>query len=201
MDGMSRRVISWEDLLSTTMTTGETRRKIFAYAGNVLFHNFIVCLFVVVYWRSTWTIVDLFLFPDNAALNALLSLGMGVLITLSGTLGQDILEKYMLDSRTVSFIAVSRSYTYIKSWGSVFLWRGVWKLLDMYTGMTLSSAFTCVFVSTTLLVILKALKSIVSQPFFADVDFDRQNYFTVITRFSIKVSSFYSDKTRIDTRD
>ena len=145
--------------------------------------------------------MDLFLFPDNAALNALLSLGMGVLITLSGTLGQDILEKYMLDSRTVSFIAVSRSYTYIKSWGSVFLWRGVWKLLDMYTGMTLSSAFTCVFVSTTLLVILKALKSIVSQPFFADVDFDRQNYFTVITRFSIKVSSFYSDKTRIDTRD
>ena len=180
------------------MTAGETRRKIFLYAGNVLFHNIIVCLFVVVYWRSTWTIVDLYLYPNDAPLNALLSLGIGVLITLSGTLGQDILKQYILDSSVGTFIAVSRSYTYIKSWGSVFLWRGVWKLLDVYTGVTLSSAFTCVFVSTTLLVILKALKSIVSQPFFADVDFDRKNYFTITTRFSIKVSSFYSDLTKLE---
>ena len=46
-------------------------------------HALTIAFAIVAFWRGTWGLMDLYLFPNNAVLSFIISIGIGVAILLS----------------------------------------------------------------------------------------------------------------------
>ena len=143
--------------------------------------------FTIIYWRGTWIVLDLYMFPDNPVMSGWLSLCLGNGIIPVFYFLQNRLQDTFGKPRVKWYILVYHGYTYIFAFAVVNQWRGVWTLLDQYSGKVLHSAFISTSVGLAGLVMFRSLGYILSPPTVAVMDI-RPDFFLCITRFAVKVS-------------
>jgi hypothetical protein len=99
----------------------------------------------VLYWRGTWTMLDYQLFPGNKAASGWLCMAFGNIGLMVVVYAQNVLERRLrrgaVDWRTVDWILGYHLYTYVLGLLNVCHWRGLWALIDHYTGMSPASVW------------------------------------------------------------
>ncbi|XP_031559604.1 uncharacterized protein LOC116295806 [Actinia tenebrosa] len=102
----------------------------------------IVCTFisplVIYYWQGTWMLMDFYILPGSILDSALLSTGLGVIFShfILGTQGW-MVEKLSIYNKVYLQIAW-KICIYLISLSTISFWRGVWMLMDMFAGVTLT---------------------------------------------------------------
>ena len=108
---------------------------------DILLSTVLISPLVVSYWRGTWGLMDLFVFPDRPDYSSYVSLFSGLVGILVFTLAQHRLENCLHpDKHRLLYYIVSRLYTAVFAFCCVNSWRGAFKLLDLYTGV---EVYTC----------------------------------------------------------
>lgn len=142
---------------------------------------------IVGYWRSTWRITQIYLYPDQPVKSAWCSLVMGVLGHLVFGLFQNVLSRsFHPDRRRLTFYAISRWYTAVYAFTCVNSWRGPWELLEKYTDADVNTILATTLVSVVSLGAMRALRNVVATPFGIAMD-TVQGYFEVPTMFKTTV--------------
>lgn len=156
----------------------------FDYLVNFVFIGPLVAF----YWRGTWTLLDIYVFPENKQFRCWFCLTAGNTILLVLTLLQKELTKInSIDNSIVTFI-LSRGYLYILGFGCVSQWRGVWLVQDFYFGITWQSACVSTAVGTVILVGVRCTRSCLAAPLILYTDIEK-NLYRIKGRFTVNVSS------------
>lgn len=128
----------------------------------------IVCILisplVIYYWQGTWILMDIYVFPDSFLDSALLSTGLGVLFSLFilGTQGW-IVEK-LSHYHEICLKIAWKMCIYFTSLSTISFWRGVWMLMDRFTGVTLTIFLVSHCMAFVFLITTRTTSSIVSSP-------------------------------------
>jgi len=97
----------------------------------------------VAFWRGTWTVLDHQLFANSRVTSGWLCLVIGNLGLLVIIYVQNTLERLMrrgsTNRQTVDWIVGYHMYTYVMGLLNVCHWRGLWVLIDYYTGFSAAS--------------------------------------------------------------
>ncbi|XP_021367494.1 uncharacterized protein LOC110459496 [Mizuhopecten yessoensis] len=132
--------------------------------------------------------MDVYSFKDELELSAWVSVAVGnsIIFVLS------ILQKVSaaankIENRLVYFV-VSRSYLYLLGFGCVNQWRGIWYLLDIYTGITWQGATGTLLSGACALCCFRCFRSSLASPLVLQLDNDRASMFTLTGRLSSKIA-------------
>jgi len=106
---------------------------------------------VVCYWRGTWELLDVFLFPDDKAASGWTCTAVGNVGLLCLVYAQKPLARWIHADRTLHWVLGYHAYTYVLGALNVCHWRGVWLLLDHYTGVSVLSSWTTFAIGSCLL--------------------------------------------------
>ncbi|XP_033733681.1 uncharacterized protein LOC117322849 [Pecten maximus] len=162
-------------------------RSVLVSLANSLINLVVVSPLVVCFWRGTWEIMDVYVFPDDFGLTAWVSVAIGNAIIFLFSILQDYFSKLnKLNNPFVHFV-LSRLYVYLLGFGCVNQWRGVWFLQDHYTGKTWQSATGSTVIGVSVLCCLRCLSGIIASPLVLFRDNDRDSLFVITKRFSSKV--------------
>ena len=117
---------------------------------------------VINYWRGTWYILDLFVFPNDKVLSASLTFtaSFGTISLLM--LVEDYIKEF-LDGRKARK-GLYLVLIYLLAFLSVASWRGLWMMLDLYTTTALTSAIVSHVVGFLIVLCTKTSSSIVAIP-------------------------------------
>lgn len=185
--------------LTGTLTSG-TNPALLEFA-DVVFASFVVAPAVVTYWKSTWSLMDLYVLNDPVA-SAAACATFGLCCDLVFCVCQTQLTKYLKPDRgKIVYYVLSRFYTCIAGMACVGAWRGVWNLLNECTGDSARTLMSTTVAATLSLAALRTLRNICAAPFAVAVD-SPQGYFDVPTMFRTvsKVFSKYVSYIRTQTR-
>ncbi|XP_044754905.1 uncharacterized protein LOC123313879 isoform X2 [Coccinella septempunctata] len=150
---------------------------------DFLFSTLVITPCVVGCWRSQWELMDFFCYPDDQALSASISTGIG----LCGNLFLNFIQRSMdetfhPDNNRVLYYIVSRTYSIFYAFVCVNWFRGVWQLLDLFTPGDLISVSATTAGAMVVLALFRSLRNISSPPLVVATD-ERQGYFQVLTIF------------------
>lgn len=164
---------------------------------DTAFSALVVSPAVIGYWRGTWMIMDRYVFPNQHTYSSWVSVAIGYLGHVLFTLIQTpITKRFHPDQRWLSYYIVSRLYTAVFGFVCVNSWRGVWRLLEHYTGHHMEPLLGTTVASIVALAVLRTLRNISSPPFSVTTDCS-EGYFRVLTMFRASVSCmrFFPDRT------
>ena len=165
-----RKVLDWEDqkvppLDSQQQMCSPFKRFSLSLCKRFLNLIIILCFItpaVVNYWRGTWYILDLFVFPADKALSAsftfIASFGAIFLVMFA----EDYI-KQLLDERKARkglYLVLFYPLAFL----SITSWRGLWMMLDLYTTTSLTSAIVSHLVGFLILLCTKSSASIMAIP-------------------------------------
>lgn len=154
-------------------------------ALDSLFSALVVCPCVVAYWRSAWTLMDVYLTPGRPALSAALSCGVGLVGHVLFIAAQrPLAARFTPSSAPLRFYCVSRLYTVCYAFVCVNGWRGPWDLLTVQTQRDFGSLMVTSAVGLVALVAMRALRNVASPPCVIVNDL-AQGYFDVLTMFRV----------------
>ena len=125
----------------------------------------ILCLItpaVASYWRGTWYILDLFVFPDDEVLSASMTFTASFGAIFLIMLVEDHLKEFLNDSRAKNALYLVLFYPL--AFIVVTSWRGLWMMLDLFTTTSLTSACASHAVGFLILLSSKASSSIIAIP-------------------------------------
>lgn len=154
---------------------------------DVTFSAAIVTPAILVHWRGTWNLLKMYVFPDD-----LLSSGMTFIVfsTIAQFIiiyAQDFLDRnFQPDKHRLTFMAVSRLYTYFYSIVGIAGWLGLWDVLDVYCPPDISLLCVLIVAGTLLLATVKGLRNVSSPPFGISTD-NSKEYFVITTMFKSSV--------------
>ncbi|XP_070575547.1 uncharacterized protein [Ptychodera flava] len=152
--------------------------------------SYLDCSFVIVVigglvvgcWWSTWSLMDHFVFPDDAKLSSWTSFSVGAFFSFVFIALQDKLVK-ICKTKTAAWCIATRLHVYLYSVAVIKLWRGSWGLLWVYAGQTLEVYAVTWIVTCVILWIFRISYSMVAAPLAPlplDLDGD---YYYVKTRY------------------
>ena len=103
---------------------------------------------VVFYWRGTWELLNVYLFPDDQAASGWMCVAIGNV----GLMFIAYLQKPLVSCIRVGnpMHWINYLYTYVLGGLNIFQWRGVWVLLDHYTGVNAPSSWITFAIGTLL---------------------------------------------------
>lgn len=154
---------------------------------DMCFASMIVAPLVVIYWRGTWNLSKLILFPDNLLYSGISSGIIGITGHFIFFYCQDMLSRtFHPDKHRITFMVVSRLYTYIFGIVGINGWLGLWDILDIYCPFELPTMYNLIVISTVVLVLFKGFRNVSSTPFGVSTDHSK-NYFVVTTMFKSSV--------------
>lgn len=154
---------------------------------DTLFSAMVVAPAIVGYWRSTWRLTSIYLYPDHQIRSAVISLGLGIFGHLAFGIFQHFLRRtFHPDKHRITFYAVSRFYTAFYAFTCVNSWRGAWELLDRYTDGDVNTVLATTLVSVISLAAMRALRNVSATPFGIVMD-SYNGYFEVPTMFKTTV--------------
>ncbi|XP_017467953.1 PREDICTED: uncharacterized protein LOC108360252 [Rhagoletis zephyria] len=146
----------------------------------------IVAPCVIAYWRGTWELMGILMFPRSIPLSALMSFLIGGLGHFFFTVTQSMFRNYINpDNRRLTYYVISRSYTALFGIVCVNMWRGSWILCDWLTSadsLVIISAVT--FVSIMFLISTRTVRNLGAAPYSVTMD-HKSDYFDVDTMFKI----------------
>lgn len=139
---------------------------------------------VIAYWRGTWELMEIILFPQYTGISALISFALGCIGHIFFTLCQNFLKSlFDPDKRRLTYYLASRFYTAIFGIICVNMWRGAWNLCDFLTSKTsLWVIITLTIIALFLLVAMRTSRNLTAAPFIVAID-NRQLYFDISTFF------------------
>ncbi|XP_075153757.1 transmembrane protein fuseless [Haematobia irritans] len=175
--------------MSTTVNTKKKKRNshdLLLEILDVLLSCFIVAPCVIAYWRGTWELLGVLLFPQNVPLSALCSFLIGGIGHLVFTLTQRyFIDNIHPDKHRLTYYVVSRCYTFVFGIVCVNMWRGAWVLCDWLTSAT-SLIIICIVTSVAILFLIatRTLRNLGAAPYSVIMD-HKSDYFDVETMFKI----------------
>lgn len=156
-----------------------------------IYSCFVVAPLVISYWRGTWNLAEVYLFPGNRIKSSVASLIIGIVGHLVFTIGQGFLRgKFNPNRHRLTFYCASRLYTSIFGVICVNCWRGGWQLIDHYTARNMTTILSITIIAIVIMMLLKALRNVTATPFVVVTD-DHQGFFDVPTMYkkSVRLSS------------
>lgn len=150
---------------------------------DILISCSVIAPLAVGYWRGTWNMTLLLIFPDNPVRS-------GFTCSAIGLCGQLCLNYFQASfkhklhpnkHRLVYYIA-SRAYTYVFGLCCVLTWSGLWSLIAEFITLEPKRMAFMTAVSITCLCLLRALRNIFGVPFYVSLD-THPDYFTVRTMY------------------
>ncbi|XP_013107366.1 uncharacterized protein LOC106087031 [Stomoxys calcitrans] len=153
---------------------------------DVLLSCLVVAPCVIAYWRGTWELIGVLLFPQNVPLSALCSFLIGGIGHLVFTLTQRFfIDNIHPDKHRLTYYVLSRCYTFVFGIVCVNMWRGAWVLCDWLTSST-SLIIICVVTSVAILFLIatRTLRNLGAAPYSVIMD-HKSDYFDVETMFKI----------------
>lgn len=180
-------------LAEGTIITPDTVHAAFLVFLDVMFSSLLAAPAVIAYWRGTWNLIGIFLFPDDVLLNAISS-------CFIGTVGHFIFYYYQRrfsqsfhpDKHRITFMIISRIYTAVYGVVCVNGWRGGWSLMDLYIPKKVHTYFAILMISCILLAFCKGLRNISASPLAISTDHSK-DYFAVPTMFKASVRSIHTN--------
>ncbi|KAF2897801.1 hypothetical protein ILUMI_08388, partial [Ignelater luminosus] len=152
---------------------------------DTLFSILIVTPGVVGYWRSIWELMEIYVYPENATISAIISTVIGIVGHLFFMLCQHMFERsFHPDNNRILYYVVSRLYTVCFAFVCVNGWRGPWTLLDLYTDNDLTTIISTTVVGIVALVVMRGLRNVSAAPFSIATD-QVKGYFEVVTMFRV----------------
>ncbi|KZC10897.1 hypothetical protein WN55_01596 [Dufourea novaeangliae] len=140
---------------------------------------------VVGYWRGTWGLSDVYVYPEDLVLSSFTSIVIGFIGLYAFNVSQNVLNGLLHpDKHRLSYYVGSRLYTAIFGFCCVNAWRGAWHVLDLYTERTPGTVFATTAVSLLALAIMRAVRNISAPPFSLCLD-SCPGYFEVQTMFRV----------------
>ncbi|KAF5295362.1 hypothetical protein FQR65_LT01552 [Abscondita terminalis] len=154
---------------------------------DTLLSSVVIGPIIVGYWRSIWELVQLYVYPDNILISAIISTIIGISGHIVFTVAQHFFAKHFHpDNNRILFYVVSRFYTLCFAFICVNGWRGPWLLLDIYTEFELPAIVFTTLIGVVALAILRALRNISATPFSIVTD-QVKGYFEVVTMFKTSI--------------
>ena len=148
------------------------------------------------FWRGCWFLYGHYVFPSNPAAHGWVMTAIGNLVAVPLYLMQIKLTRWLGNPHPIAWLLEYHSFLFVFTLVSVAQWKGIWQLLDHYTGLTVSSAMMSVAIAVVALTMLKCFKSVSeTAPLAIAHDTSRDTLLTP-TRFDQhKVSSFIPSET------
>lgn len=149
----------------------------------------IVAPCVIAYWRGTWELIGVTIFPKNVPLSALCSFLIGGMGHMLFTLTQHFfIDNIHPDKHRLTFYVISRCYTFIFGIVCVNMWRGSWVLCDWLTSAD-SLIIICIvtLVAILFLIATRTVRNLGAAPYSVVMD-HKSDYFEVETMFKVRVS-------------
>lgn len=169
--------------LADTIAGGSRAQAALLEASDAIFASLVVAPAVVAYWKSTWTLLDLYVLPEQEVWSAAVCATFGLFVGLAACVCQTRLAAILRpEIGRALYYALSRAYTFATGVACVAAWRGVWNLLNECTGDSARTLAATTAAATLSLVALRALRNICAAPFAVAVDAP-QDYFEVPTMF------------------
>ncbi|KAH8389116.1 uncharacterized protein LOC110177654 [Drosophila serrata] len=153
---------------------------------DVMISCLVVAPCVIAYWRGTWELMGVYLFPKSLPLSAMASFLIGGVGHFVFTITQNFFKEHIHpDRRRLTYYTVSRIYTAIFGIVCVNMWRGAWLLCDWLTSVD-SLIIVCVVTAIALifLVATRTLRNLGAAPYTVTMD-HKTDYFEVDTMFKI----------------
>lgn len=169
--------------LADTLAGGSRAYSALLASADALFAAAVVAPAVVTYWKSTWTLLDLYVLPEQPVKSAALCTAAGLACNFLLTVLQTQLSAGLRpDKGRITYYVVSRVYTAVAGVACVAGWRGVWNLLNECTGSSARTVLSTTAAATLSLAALRALRNICAAPFAVVVD-SPLDYFDIPTMF------------------
>lgn len=164
---------------------------------DVLFSSFVLCVCIVAYWRSVWSLLDVYTKNLASVTSCLISTGIGLVGNLVLTFCETFFEhNFHPDKNRILFYVISRLYTACFAFTGVNSWRGPWGFLDIYYINDLLFVLVSTVIGIVALLVMRGLRNVTSSPFVIIID-DVKGYFENLTMFRTKVSNMISKKCSI----
>ncbi|KAF6207527.1 hypothetical protein GE061_015973 [Apolygus lucorum] len=145
--------------------------------------TFLIAPLVVSYWRGTFGLMDILVYPEDPFKSSVVSCVIGYAGTSVLTMLQDVLDRSLHpNTHRITYYAFSRLYTALFSFICVNHWRGGWMLLEHFTGTEPHTVAIITSASIVLLMLTKTLRNLSAPPFAIATD-RREGYFEVPRAF------------------
>lgn len=156
---------------------------------DVVLSCLIVAPCVIAYWRGTWELLGVLMFPKSVPLSALCSFLIGGLGHMLFTLTQRIfIDNIHPDKHRLTFYVFSRCYTFVFGIVCVNMWRGSWILCDWLTSAdSLIIIIIVTLVAILFLIATRTVRNLGAAPYSVIMD-HKSDYFEVETMFKVGVS-------------
>lgn len=150
---------------------------------DILISSFVIAPLVVGYWRGTWNMSLILIYPEHPV-------KAGITCTVLGLGGQVLLNYYQEafkralnpnKHRLVYYLA-SRAYTYVFGLCCVLTWSGIWLFIEEYITLEPSRMAIMTTISVGALCLLRGLRNIFGVPFYMALD-QPTDYFSVRTMY------------------
>jgi len=119
-----------------------SRRALALFVVDNLLSAVVIGPLVVFYWRGTWELLNVYLFPDDQAASGWTCSAVGNVGLLCVVYLQKPLARWLRVDSPLHWVLGYHVYTYVLGALNVCQWRGVWVLLDYYTGVSVISSWT-----------------------------------------------------------
>lgn len=128
----------------------------------------ISCLFlapmVVIYWRTTWLLMDLYIYPQHHVTSAAICAITGCTSSLFIVLLQRDIIRFLSEYNELVSKIIWKICIYPVSLSCIAYWRGVWMIADYSITTTSISFVLCHSISFIFLAALRTVSSVVSAP-------------------------------------
>ncbi|XP_028156938.1 uncharacterized protein LOC114350361 isoform X2 [Ostrinia furnacalis] len=169
--------------LADTLASGSRAYSALLACADALFASVVVAPAVVTYWKSTWTLMDLYVLPEESVASAAACAAFGLCVDLLMCVLQTQLTEHLSPDRgRLTYYVLSRLCTCVAGVACVGAWRGVWNLLNECTGDNARTLLSTTAAATLSLAALRTLRNICAVPFAVAVD-SPQDFFYVPTMF------------------
>lgn len=115
-------------------------KKIGLFVADQLFAGLVVGPFTVYFWWGLWNILVRHLYPDDSCMHAIICMVIGNCGLVFLALSQEMWKKFLpVDRSWMAWIFGFHGYVAICGFFNVCHWKGVWAILDHYTGTGLNN--------------------------------------------------------------
>ena len=134
-------------------------RALLLFLVDNLLSAVVIAPLVVFYWRGTWELLNVYLFPDDQPVSGWTCLALGNVGLLCLVYLQQPLARWMRVDNPLHWMLGFHAHTYVLGSLNICQWRGVWILLDHYTGVNVLSSWTSFAIGRLYNALLKRLQS------------------------------------------
>ncbi|XP_014273196.1 uncharacterized protein fusl isoform X1 [Halyomorpha halys] len=106
--------------------------NLWVYLLDCVFSVCVIGMLVVFVWRGCWTILDTYLYPENIVLSTWMSLGIGYTIVGITFALQPPMKYLATELSGIPRMLIVDIYLLFSFCGTVNVWRGIWKIQDLY---------------------------------------------------------------------